>query len=162
MTSLEQHATIAGVRASVAAHRRAGRRIALVPTMGFLHEGHLALVDAAHGLADIVVLSIFVNPRQFQPGEDFERYPRDFAHDRALAQARHVNILFAPDVGEMYGGGDEIRIVAGDTAARWEGEFRPGHFDGVLTVVAKLFNIVQPDVACFGLSSLALPPFAAA
>lgn len=150
MTSLEQHATIAGVRAAVAAHRRAGRRIALVPTMGFLHEGHLALVDAAHGLADVVVMSLFVNPRQFQPGEDFERYPRDFAHDRALAQARHVNILFTPDVGEMYGGGDEIRVVAGETAARWEGEFRPGHFDGVLTVVAKLFNIVQPDVACFG------------
>lgn len=150
MSTLEQHATIAGLRASLAAHRRAGRRIALVPTMGFLHEGHLALVDAARGQADVVVMSIFVNPRQFQPGEDFERYPRDLAHDRALAQARHVDILFTPEVGEMYGSGDEIRIVAGDTAARWEGEFRPGHFDGVLTVVAKLFNIVQPDVACFG------------
>ncbi len=150
MNSLTQHTTIAGLRAALAVHRQAGRRIALVPTMGFLHEGHLALVDAARSQADLVVMSIFVNPRQFQPGEDFEHYPRDLAHDRALAEARHVDILFTPDVGEMYGSGDELRIVAGETAARWEGEFRPGHFDGVLTVVAKLFNIVQPDVACFG------------
>ena len=150
MTTLEQHATITGLRAALAAHRKAGRRIALVPTMGFLHEGHLALVDAARGQADVVVMSIFVNPRQFQPGEDFDNYPRDLAHDQALAEARRVDILFTPDVGEMYGSGDELRIVAGETAARWEGEFRPGHFDGVLTVVAKLFNIVQPDVVCFG------------
>ena len=150
MTTLEQHATIAGLRAALAAHRHAGRRIALVPTMGFLHEGHLALVDAARSQADVVVMSIFVNPRQFQPGEDFDNYPRDLAHDHALAEARRVDILFTPDVGEMYGSGDELRIVAGETAARWEGEFRPGHFDGVLTVVAKLFNIVQPDVVCFG------------
>jgi pantoate--beta-alanine ligase len=149
-TKLQHHATIAGLRSALAAHRRAGKRIALVPTMGFLHEGHLSLVDAARNVADVVVMSLFVNPRQFQPGEDFERYPRDQAHDQALAEARHVDILFSPEVGEMYGGGDELRIVPGETAARWEGEFRPGHFEGVLTVVAKLFNIVQPDVACFG------------
>lgn len=150
MTTLHEYATIEALREALAVHRAAGRRIALVPTMGFLHEGHLSLVEEARGLADIVVMSIFVNPRQFQPGEDFEQYPRDLAHDRALAEARRVDILFVPEVGEMYGGGDELRIVPGETAARWEGEFRPSHFEGVLTVVAKLFNIVQPDVACFG------------
>ncbi len=150
MKTLQQHATIAGLRTALAAHRAAGRRIALVPTMGYLHEGHLSLVDAARTLADVVVLSLFVNPRQFHPGEEFAQYPRDPAHDLALAEARHVDILFAPEVGEMYGGGDELRIVPGETAARWEGEFRPGHFEGVLGVVAKLFHIVQPDVACFG------------
>jgi pantoate--beta-alanine ligase len=150
MKTLQQIATIARLRTTLAEHRAAGRRIALVPTMGYLHEGHLSLVDAARSMADVVVLSLFVNPRQFNPGEDFEQYPRDPAHDLALAEARHVDILFAPEVSEMYGGGDELRIVPGETAARWEGEFRPGHFEGVLGVVAKLFNIVQPDVACFG------------
>lgn len=142
--------TIADLRRHLAAERRAGRRVALVPTMGYLHEGHLGLVDAAREEADVVVLSLFVNPLQFQPGEDFERYPRDLAHDRALAEARGVHVLFAPEVSEMYGTADAVRIVPGEAAARWEGEFRPGHFEGVLTVVAKLFNIVQPDLAVFG------------
>ncbi len=150
MNTLHEYATIDSLRAALAVHRQAGRRIALVPTMGFLHEGHLSLVEEARALADVVVMSIFVNPRQFQPGEDFEQYPRDLAHDRALAEARRVDMLFIPEVTEMYGGGDEMRIVPRETAARWEGEFRPEHFEGVLTVVAKLFNIVQPDVACFG------------
>lgn len=149
MTRLETITTIAGLRQRLARERAAGRRIGFVPTMGALHEGHLQLVDEARGLADVVVMSIFVNPRQFGPGEDFTRYPRNLAHDAALAEARGVQILFAPEVSEMYGG-DEIRIVPGTAAARWEGEFRPGHFEGVLTVVAKLFNIVQPDVAVFG------------
>lgn len=147
---MELHTTIAGLRARLATERAAGRRIALVPTMGFLHEGHLALVDAAREEADVVVMSLFVNPRQFQPGEDFEQYPRDLAHDRALAEARGVHHLFAPEAAEMYGTADEIRVVPGETAARWEGEFRPGHFEGVLTVVAKLLHIVQPEVAVFG------------
>lgn len=142
--------TITAIRERVAAARRADRRVALVPTMGALHEGHLALVDAARREADLVVMSIFVNPLQFRPGEDFDRYPRPLQRDLALAEARGVDVVFTPEVSEMYGSGDEIRIVPGETGARWEGEFRPGHFDGVLTVVAKLLHVVAPDVACFG------------
>ncbi len=147
---MERVTTIADVRRHVALARRAGKTIALVPTMGALHEGHLRLVDAARTEADLVVMSVFVNPLQFRPGEDFERYPRPLERDAALAEARGVSLLFTPEVADMYGAGDEIRVVPGDTAARWEGEFRPGHFEGVLTVVAKLFHIVQPDVALFG------------
>ncbi len=147
---MQRVTTIADVRRHVALARRAGRTVALVPTMGALHEGHLRLVDAARAEADLVVMSVFVNPLQFRPGEDFERYPRPLERDAALAEARGVSLLFTPEVADMYGAGDEIRVVPGDTAARWEGEFRPGHFDGVLTVVAKLFHIVQPDVALFG------------
>jgi pantoate--beta-alanine ligase len=151
---METLSTIATVRERLTASRAAGHRVALVPTMGALHEGHLALVDAARREADVVVLSLFVNPLQFRPGEDFARYPRTFERDLALAEARGVDIVFAPDVSEMYGSGDEVRVVPGETAARWEGEFRPGHFDGVLTVVAKLFHIVAPDLACFGRKDL--------
>lgn len=142
--------TITDLRHYLAAARRRGDRVALVPTMGFLHEGHLGLVDAAREVADVVVLSLFVNPLQFQPGEDFEHYPRDLAHDRALAEARGVKVLFAPEAAEMFGTGDETRVVPGEAARRWEGEFRPGHFEGVLTIVTKLLHIVQPDVAVFG------------
>lgn len=147
MDSLSTPGTL---RAWVARERARGHRIALVPTMGALHEGHLALVDAARRVADRVVMSIFVNPLQFRPGEDFEKYPRDLARDSAMAEARQVDALFTPSVAAMYPAAQEIRVVAGDTASRWEGAVRPGHFDGVLTVVAKLFNLVQPDVACFG------------
>jgi pantoate--beta-alanine ligase len=142
------------MRRAVEEHRRAGRRVALVPTMGALHEGHLALVDAARGAADVVVMSVFVNPLQFRPGEDFSRYPRPFAADCALAASRGVDHLFAPSVEEMYGEHAEVRVLAGETASRWEGAHRPGHFDGVLTVVAKLFHIVPADVACFGRKDL--------
>ena len=151
---METLSTIAAIRARLAAARAAGRRVALVPTMGALHEGHLALVDAARREADLVAMSIFVNPLQFRPGEDFTRYPRPLERDLALAEARGVDVVFTPEVSEMYGSDDEVRIVPGDTAARWEGEFRPGHFEGVLTVVAKLFHIVSPDVACFGRKDL--------
>lgn len=151
---MERITTITDVRRRLDVARAAGQRIALVPTMGALHEGHLALVDAARAEADLVVMSVFVNPLQFRPGEDFSRYPRQLERDAALAEARGTGILFAPETGEMYGHGDEIRVVPGDTAARWEGEFRPGHFEGVLTVVAKLFHIVQPHVACFGRKDL--------
>jgi pantoate--beta-alanine ligase len=118
--------------------------------MGYLHEGHLTLVDQARRHADLVIMSIFVNPLQFGPGEDLARYPRDLARDRALASSRQVDALFIPSVEMMYPPGSEIRVIPGKSADRWEGAARPGHFAGVLTVVAKLFHLVQPDVATFG------------
>lgn len=147
---MDEFTSIAVLQERLAVERRAGRRIGLVPTMGFLHAGHLALVDDVRTAVDLVVMSIFVNPLQFGPHEDLSRYPRNIARDRELAQSRGVEILFAPTVEAMYPPGAEIRVVAGVTASRWEGAHRPGHFDGVLTVVAKLFNIVQPDVVAFG------------
>ena len=142
--------TIPDLRRWVRAERAAGRRVALVPTMGYLHEGHLRLVDEARRRADAVMVSIFVNPLQFGPNEDLARYPRDLPRDRALAKARGVDALFVPTDAVMYPPGSEIRVVPGATADRWEGAARPGHFTGVLTVVAKLFHLVEPDVACFG------------
>src|SRR5687768_14503887 len=118
--------------------------------MGFLHEGHLRLVDEAKGRAGCVVMSVFVNPTQFGPNEDFSRYPRDLTGDSAKATGRGVDLLFVPDVGEMYPSAAAIHVAADDLPTRWEGAVRPGHFSGVLTVVAKLFNIVAPDVAVFG------------
>jgi pantoate--beta-alanine ligase len=141
---------IARLRSWRAAQRAAGRRVGLVPTMGHLHEGHLALVEEVRRRADVVVLSVFVNPLQFGPDEDLARYPRDLPRDRALAAGRGVDVLFAPDADAMYPAGSEVRVVAGETAERWEGSARPGHFAGVLTVVAKLLHLVEPDVACFG------------
>jgi pantoate--beta-alanine ligase len=142
--------TIADLRNWTRGQRKGGRRLALVPTMGYLHEGHLALVDEARRRADAVILSIFVNPLQFGPGEDLARYPRDLPRDRSLAQSRGVDALFLPTTETMYPPGSEIRVTPGATAERWEGAARPGHFTGVLTVVAKLFHLVEPDVACFG------------
>ena len=130
--------------------RAAGRRIGLVPTMGYLHEGHLALVDEARRRADAVIMSIFVNPLQFGPAEDLARYPRDLPRDRGLASGRGVDALFVPATATMYPQGSEIRITPGSSADRWEGASRPGHFIGVLTVVAKLFHLVEPDLAFFG------------
>jgi pantoate--beta-alanine ligase len=141
---------VPALRSWIGEQRRRGSRIALVPTMGALHEGHLSLVNIARSRADVVVLTIFVNPLQFGPGEDFERYPRDLARDLELAAARGVDAVFAPAVATMYPPGSTIRVVATESADRWEGAARPGHFGGVLTVVAKLFNLVQPDVAVFG------------
>jgi pantoate--beta-alanine ligase len=138
------------LRRWVRAARAAGRRVALVPTMGYLHEGHLRLVDEARRRADAVVMSVYVNPLQFGPTEDLARYPRDLPRDRALAQARGVDALFAPGDAVMYPPGSEIRVIPGPTADRWEGAARPGHFTGVLTVVAKLFHLVGPDLALFG------------
>jgi len=142
--------TIADLRRWVRAAREAPRGVALVPTMGYLHEGHLTLVDEARRRAGAVVMSIFVNPLQFGPTEDLARYPRDLARDRRLAAARGVDALFVPSVETMYPPGSEIRVVPGLTAERWEGAARPGHFAGVLTVVAKLFHLAQPDLAVFG------------
>jgi pantoate--beta-alanine ligase len=142
--------TVPDIRSWVRARRREGRRIALVPTMGYLHQGHLALVDEARRRADAVVMTIFVNPLQFGPGEDLARYPRDLARDRRLAEERGVDALFVPSEAVMYPASPEIRVVPGRTAEWWEGAARPGHFAGVLTVVAKLFHLTEPDVACFG------------
>ena len=125
-------------------------RIALVPTMGALHEGHLALVDRARERAGCVVMSLFVNPLQFGPSEDFARYPRNRERDAQLAEARGVDVMFAPQPDELYRAGRAVSVVPTALASRWEGASRPGHFTGVLTVVAKLFNIVQPNVAVFG------------
>ena len=129
----------------------ARRPAALVPTMGFLHDGHLSLIDQArrHG-AESVVVSIFVNPRQFGPSEDFARYPRDEKHDIALLESRNVDLLFLPPVEAMYPPGAVTTVTLGGVAKPLEGARRPGHFDGVATVVLKLFNIVQPDLAVFG------------
>jgi pantoate--beta-alanine ligase len=138
------------LRAALEAPRRRGEGIALVPTMGALHEGHLALADRARELAGTVVMSLFVNPLQFGPNEDFARYPRDRDGDARLAESRGVDILFAPQPDELYRGGRAVSVVPTALASRWDGASRPGHFAGVLTVVAKLFNIVQPSVAIFG------------
>jgi pantoate--beta-alanine ligase len=140
----------ADLRAWLREHREAGRQLGFVPTMGFLHRGHLALVDEARRRSDVVLMSIFVNPLQFGPNEDLSRYPRDIEHDRALAGEAGVDAIFLPEVETMYPPGSEVRVVPGRLAERWEGAARPGHFTGVLTVVAKLFNLVQPDVAVFG------------
>jgi pantoate--beta-alanine ligase len=142
--------TIPDLRSWSRRQHAAGRRIGLVPTMGYLHEGHLALVDEARRRSDAVIMTIFVNPLQFGPTEDLARYPRDLARDRALAVSRGVDALFVPSDETMYPPGSEVRVVPGVTADRWEGAARPGHFAGVLTVVAKLFHLAEPDLACFG------------
>lgn len=131
--------------------RGSGETVALVPTMGSLHEGHLRLIDRAHDLADRVVVSLFVNPLQFGPGEDFERYPRDLDADLRVADERKVDVVFAPSGSEMYPPeGVWTAVVPERGADRLCGRTRPGHFRGVLTVVAKLFGVVQPEVAVFG------------
>ncbi len=128
-----------------------GRKVALVPTMGALHDGHLALIDRALQIADIVVVSIFVNPLQFGAGEDLDTYPRTLDADLAALEARGVPFVFAPTADEMYPrGASETRVTSGSIGGRYEGKSRRGHFDGVLTVVAKLLNIVEPDVVAFG------------
>jgi pantoate--beta-alanine ligase len=147
--------------------QRAGRRVALVPTMGYLHEGHLSLIKRARKLVGVkgkVVVSIYVNPTQFGPKEDFSRYPRDFARDERLCRQEGVDVIFAPSDWEMYPGGEKLNglnklnelngfstyVVEERLSRRMEGESRPGHSRGVTTVVAKLFNIVQPQFAVFG------------
>lgn len=132
------------------AWRRAGRRIGLVPTMGYLHEGHLSLVRLARQQTDVIVLSLFVNPTQFGPNEDLAQYPRDFERDRRLGEAEGVDVIFAPAADAMYPAGSTVYVAEQDLAQGLCGAFRPGHFRGVLTVVAKLFNLILPDVAVFG------------
>ena len=128
-----------------------GQRIAFVPTMGFLHEGHASLLREGRRRVDILVLSIFVNPIQFGPNEDLERYPRNLDGDCAIARECGVDIVFTPTAAEMYPAGFQTSIRVNDLALPLCGASRPGHFDGVATVVTKLFNIVQPDLALFGM-----------
>lgn len=132
------------------AWRREGRRIALVPTMGYLHEGHLSLARAVRDRADAVVMSIFVNPVQFGPAEDFERYPRDLEHDVELAKGAGVDVIFAPSVSGMYPEGFQTYVEVTGVTRPLCGRNRPVHFRGVTTVVTKLFNIVKPHAAIFG------------
>ena len=138
------------VRSAVAAWRAAGRSIGFVPTMGALHAGHASLIDAAVRDGHAVVASIFVNPTQFGPNEDFGTYPRTWDEDLRLCGQHGVSLVFAPQPAEMYPPGDETRVRVGRLADRLCGAWRPGHFEGVCTVVAKLFHLVQPDAAYFG------------
>jgi pantoate--beta-alanine ligase len=132
------------------AERRQGRRIVLVPTMGFLHEGHLSLVRDGKKRGDSLVVSIFVNPKQFTPREDFASYPRDFERDLKLLEREGADVLFYPTIEEMYPVGYQTHVEVEKLGAPLCGAFRPGHFRGVATVVAKLFNIARPHVAVFG------------
>lgn len=144
--------TVAGLRAVVKAYRKAEKSIAFVPTMGNLHQGHISLIENAKRRADVVAASIFVNPTQFGLNEDFDKYPRTLAADSALLADARCDLLFAPDMREMYPDGQSQATtvhVSGITEILC-GESRPGHFTGVATVVSKLFNIVQPDLALFG------------
>lgn len=139
------------VREWTAARREAGARVALVPTMGALHEGHLSLVRLAAATGASVALSIFVNPLQFGPGEDLDRYPRDLDRDLDLARAEGVDLVFAPSVREMYPAGEPaVRVTPVRGQDVLCGRSRPGHFEGVLTVVARLFGLFKPDLAAFG------------
>ncbi len=142
--------TIAGLREAVAAARRAGQRIGLVPTMGALHEGHLSLVRAAKRECPCAVVSIYVNPSQFGPKEDLAAYPRTLDADLAALSACRPDWVFAPSNQEMYGRDHATWVEVGSVAQPLEGVFRPGHFRGVTTVVLKLLNLVQPDAAYFG------------
>ena len=142
--------TKADMRALVRAWRQSGETTAAVPTMGYLHDGHLSLVRKAKTVADRVVTTIFVNPTQFGPNEDLASYPRDEDRDLALLRAEAVDAVFMPSVDEMYGAGGDTYVEVPGLSAILQGSLRPGHFRGVSTVVTKLFNIVTPDIAVFG------------
>ena len=149
-TLLEPCTTVPALRALVASWRAAGERVALVPTMGALHAGHLALVKAAKAQADQVLVSIFVNPTQFAPHEDFDQYPRDLERDLAVLSEQGVDGVYTPTPTIMYPEGHQTTVTVGAVAAPMEGEYRPHFFAGVATVVAKLFTQSAPDIAIFG------------
>lgn len=149
-TTLQIAHTVSETRAALREMRRRGLTIALVPTMGALHEGHLSLVRAARTASDAVVVSIFVNPTQFGPDEDFAKYPRTFEADCAALEREGIDLVFAPAAEEMYPPGASTFVDVDGVSERLDGASRPGHFRGVATVVAKLFHIVQPDKAFFG------------
>jgi pantoate--beta-alanine ligase len=142
--------TVAGLRAALAEERKKRRSIGFVPTMGYLHEGHLSLVRECRRRADVAVVSIFVNPLQFGPQEDFQQYPRDPEHDAALLEREGVDFLFLPAHQEMYPEGFRTAVEVAGLQSKLCGRSRPGHFRGVATVVLKLFEIVRPDYAFFG------------
>ncbi|MTD40983.1 pantoate--beta-alanine ligase [Erwinia sp. CPCC 100877] len=144
--------TLPLLRQQIRRWRKEGKRIALVPTMGNLHDGHMKLVDEARERADVVVVSIFVNPMQFDRPDDLARYPRTLQQDSEKLNKRRVDVVFAPTLREIYPNGteDQTFVEVPELSTILEGERRPGHFRGVATVVSKLFNLVQPDVACFG------------
>ena len=142
--------TIEQMRSASRAARSEDKRIGFVPTMGALHEGHLSLVKAAKAQSDFVAVSIFVNPTQFGPNEDFARYPRSFERDCQLLEVEGVHAVFAPAVAEMYPGGEATTVMVHGISEKLCGRSRPGHFHGVATVVSKLFHIVEPDCAFFG------------
>jgi pantoate--beta-alanine ligase len=142
--------TIRDMRAASRAARRTGMRLGLVPTMGALHEGHLSLIRAAKASCQVVAASIFVNPAQFGPNEDLERYPRPFERDRELLENESVDLLFAPSVDEMYPSEAVTWVTVDELSGKLDGLSRPGHFRGVTTIVAKLFHAVEPDAAFFG------------
>ena len=147
---MEVVTTIAALRQKLAPRRRAGQTVGFVPTMGYLHQGHLSLVGRAKSENDVTVVSIFVNPLQFGKNEDLAKYPRDLARDSALLEQAGVDFLFAPGVEDMYPEPMQTVVDLPKLGSELEGEARPGHFAGVATVVTKLFNIVQPDAAYFG------------
>lgn len=140
---------ISEIRAQLQSERK-GKSIGFVPTMGYLHEGHLSLIRKAKSECDVVVVSIFVNPTQFGPNEDFSRYPRDIERDSVLASEAGCDVLFIPPAEELYPSGYSSYVTVEHLSSVLEGKFRPTHFKGVTTIVLKLFNIVQPDVAYFG------------
>ena len=144
--------TIAAVRERVSVWRKEGKRVAFVPTMGNLHPGHISLIELARKKGDRFVASIFVNPMQFGPNEDYAHYPRTPRNDEAMLAEAGCDLMFMPDIAEIYPRGYEhdTRVAVPELSAVLDGEFRPGHFDGVSTVVAKLFNIVTPHIAVFG------------
>jgi len=148
--SLRRVRTVAQVRAAVAEFRRRGESVGFVPTMGAIHSGHLSLVERARGTDDRVVASVFVNPLQFGPKEDFRRYPRPAARDRRLLAAAGTDLLWEPAVTDIYPPGDRTRVRVAGLEERLEGASRPGHFEGVATVVLRLLNAVKPDTLWLG------------
>jgi pantoate--beta-alanine ligase len=135
----------------ISSRKKQGESVGFIPTMGFLHEGHISLIEHANKHCDIVVVSIFVNPLQFGPNEDYDRYPRDLERDERLARERGTDVLFCPTADDMYPDGAGVRMEVHRRTDVLCGAKRPGHFDGVVTVLTKLFHIVQPDKAFFGL-----------
>lgn len=147
---MRQIETVGGMKVACRSVTQTGKRLGLVPTMGALHEGHLSLVRAAKSQSDVVAVSIFVNPLQFGPTEDFAKYPRTLDRDVALLQELGVDLIFVPSVAEMYPPGAKTQVEVSDLSGRLDGGSRPGHFRGVTTVVCKLLEIVRPDRAFFG------------